>query len=200
MSIESKLVMDIEVFGGGGKGKVSSSPDIQLILLSKAELSSSSMMEALLSTCSSSSPTLESTLTSQSTDLCPYIDSLSTAHFLDKLFLTALRKRVPPAPRLIFSCSSQSDSLTRPQVVLVRGNLAVAVGLFLIVPPAGKSVSKPPCPPLSLRHPELEEDLDEREKERRRLKLRSSVPCGVRGETCLSTIASTSIVLLRLLD
>jgi hypothetical protein len=46
----------------------------------------------------------------------------------------------------------------------------------LIVPPAEKSLSKPPNPPLSLRQPELEEERDEREKERRRLNPLSSVP------------------------
>jgi hypothetical protein len=34
--------MEAEVLGGGGKGRGSSSPDKQLMLLSKAELNSSS--------------------------------------------------------------------------------------------------------------------------------------------------------------
>jgi len=80
-------------------------------------------------------------------------------------------------------------------VVVVRGRRAVAVGRFLIVPPAGKSLSKPPPkPPLSLRHPELEEDLEEREKDRRRLKPgRSRVPTGVTPLLLRSTTASTSM-------
>jgi hypothetical protein len=74
----------------------------------------------------------------------------------------------------------------------MRAVAAAVDGRFLIVPPSGKSLSKPssaeliPPPPellplldLSLRQPLLDE---EREKERRSLKLRSSVPTGVRPD------------------
>merc|ERR1719219_293855 len=89
---------------------------------------------------------------------------------------------VPPAPSTSSISISCSFSLTRPQVVLVGGSLAAVVGLFLIVPPAGKSLSKPSSkpaePPRSLRQPLLELDLEEREKDLRRLTL-SRVPTGV---------------------
>ena len=78
-------------------------------------------------------------------------------------------------------------------MVVVRGSRAVAAaveGRFFMVPPSGKSLSKPssvalppvllPLLDLSLRQPLLDE---EREKDRRSLKLRSSVPTGVRPET-----------------
>merc|ERR1719220_1166312 len=98
---------------------------------------------------------------------------------------------VPPppletAPDTSSASISCSFSLTRPQVVLVRGSLAAVVGLFLIVPPAGKSLSKPSSKPAdparSLRQPLLELDLEEREKDLRRLTLSlslSRVPTGV---------------------
>ena len=63
-------------------------------------------------------------------------------------------------------------------VVEVSGSLAAALGLFLIVPPAGKSLSNPfsNCPDLSLKHPELDDDLDDLENDLRRLRPLSSVP------------------------
>ena len=80
------------------------------------------------------------------------------------------------------SSISWSFSLTRPQVVVVSGSLAAVVGLFLMVPPAGKSLSKPSSKPAdparSLRQPLLELDLEDREKDLRRLTL-SRVPTGV---------------------
>lgn len=88
----------MELLGGGGNGKDSSSFDIQLMLLSNAELSSSSKRDLV-----SSSPTLEdSILMSPSPGFWIYIDSLSITLFF-RLFLTAFRRSVPPAPKLMLS-------------------------------------------------------------------------------------------------
>ena len=101
------------------------------------------------------------------------------------LFLMAFLLSVPPmlpeSPASMTVSMSMSDSLTMPQVVLVRGRRAAALGLFLMVPPAGESLSKPSSGPpgLSLRHPELLEDLEDRENDLRRLRPRSRVPTGV---------------------
>ena len=176
-----KLVI-LSILGGGGRGRFSSS-DILDMLLSKAELSGSSLCGSV-----SFSVCLLGGIPSTS-NLHESISLSCSCGFLDKLFLTALRRRVPPAPSPTTpppstSSSSWSDSLTRPQVVLVRGRRGVAAGRFLIVPPKGKSLSNPSSvPDLSLRHPLLEEDRDEREKDRRSLKLLSNVPTGVSPDT-----------------
>jgi len=68
--------------------------------------------------------------------------------------------------------------------VLVSGRRAVAVGLFFMVPPTGKSLSNPSSKPLdlSLKHPLLEDERDDLENDRLRLNPLSSVPTGVRPE------------------
>lgn len=65
--------------------------------------------------------------------------------------------------------------------MLVNGRRAVAVGLFFIVPPTGKSLSNPNSKPLdlSLKHPLLEDERDDLENDRLRLNPRSNVPTGV---------------------
>ena len=126
--------------------------------------------------------------------LFPSIPFIWCCCFL-RLCLTALRRRVPPPPTLTLGAPATSTTLSLslppaaaagapselasiPQVVEVRGMRACAAdpaapeGRFLMVPPAGKSASKPPPPLwdpscrlalLSVRQPLLEEELDERE-------------------------------------
>merc|ERR1719443_992476 len=99
-----------------------------------------------------------------------------------ELFLMAFLLRVPPPLPPSTMSMSWSVSFTKPQVVEVRGSLAAALGLFLMVPPAGKSLSNPSsntADPLSLRHPLLEDDLEDLENDLRKFSPLSSVPTGV---------------------
>lgn len=183
----SSKLLTLSTRGGGGRGRLSSS-SMHDMLLSNAELRASSCAVSVPTAVSPSAakllPLHDSALSS-SVLLCWATFSLSR-DFLERLFRTAFLSRVPPAPRLMLACPlstsiSWSVSRTKPQVVLVSGSLAVAVGLFFIVPPTGKSLSNPSSKPLdlSLKHPLLEEERDDLENDRLRLKPRSRVPTGV---------------------